>query len=133
MTANTLTQTPRATGTATRVGLVLACLLGLLDIGGGITQLGSDALLPMAVAATTIVLGLITVVLVPFAWRGAGWAGWTVIATRALSALTALPAFFVSGVPAAAVIAATAGITLTVVAIALILMRGRGQGAAAQG
>jgi TRAP-type C4-dicarboxylate transport system permease small subunit len=126
MNANTLdTQAPGATGTTTKVGLVLAALLGLADIAGGISQLASDALLPVVVAATAIGLGAITVVLVPFAWCGAGWPSWTIIATRALSTLTALPAFFVPGVPAAAVIAATVGIALAVLAIVLILMRGR--------
>jgi hypothetical protein len=128
MNTNTSTETARATGTppaTVKVGLVLAGLLGLADIAGGISQLTSDALLPMVVAATAIGLGVLTVVLVPFAWRGAGWASWTIIGTRAVSAMTALPAFFVPGVPAAAVIAATVGIALAVLAIALMLVRGR--------
>lgn len=126
MNANTLTtQAPRTTGTAVRVGLALAALLGILDIIGGLSQFGSDVLLPAAVAATIIGLGVITVGLVPFAWRGAGWASWTIICLRVLSALTALPAFFVSGVPVVAVIMATVTIAVTVLAIALILMRGR--------
>lgn len=126
MNANTVTTpTAQSTGTAVRVGLALAALLGLLDIIGGISQFGSDTLLPVAVAATIIGLGLITVVLVPFAWRGASWASWAIIGSRALSALTTLPAFFVTGVPVVAVIMATVTIAITVLAIALILMRGR--------
>jgi hypothetical protein len=126
MNANvTVTEVPRPTRTTVRVGLVLAALLGLVDVIGGISQLGPDALLPFAVAATTIVLGLITIVVVPFAWPGAGWASWTVIVTRAVAAMTALPAFFVPGVPVPAVIAAAVTISVTVLAIVLILMRGR--------
>ena len=103
-----------------RTGLILACLLGAIDIAGGIAQLGSDALLPVAVAVAIIVLGAATVALLPFAWRGARWAGWTIAAMRVASALTGLPAFFVAGVPAAAVIAASTGIVLAVIVAALI-------------
>ena len=39
---------------------------------------------------------------------------------RVASALTGLPAFFVAGVPAAAVIAASTGIVLAVIVAALI-------------
>lgn len=115
----------RATGTAYRVGLVLAALLGLADIVGGISQLGPDALLPFAVAATVTGLGVATVVLVPFAWRGTGWVSWTIIVLRALSAITTLPAFFVPGVPAEAVITAAVTIAVTVLAIVLMIVRGR--------
>lgn len=103
-----------------RTGLVLAGLLGAIDIAGGISQLSSDALLPMPVAVAMIVLGAATLALTPFAWRGARWAGWTIATMRVASALTGVPAFFVTGVPTAAVIAASTGIVLAVIVAALI-------------
>lgn len=103
-----------------RTGLVLAGLLGALDIAAGISQLSGVGLIPLAVAITMIVLGAATLAVIPFAWRGARWAGWTIAAMRVASALTGLPAFFVSGVPAAAVIAASTGIVLAVIVAALI-------------
>ncbi len=103
-----------------RTGLVLAGLLGALDIAAGISQLSGVGLIPLAVAITMIVLGAATLAVIPFAWRGARWAGWTIAAMRVASALTGLPAFFVSGVPAAAVIAASTGIVLAVSVAALI-------------
>lgn len=104
-----------------RIGIVIAALLGVLDVAAGAMQLGgSAALLPAGVAVAMIVLGAGTVVLVPFAWRGARWAGWTLAAMRIASALTGLPAFFVAGVPAGAVIAAAVGIFLAVAVTALI-------------
>jgi len=134
MNANSVTtETQRGTGTAARVGLVLAALLGLADIVGGMTQFGADAVLPIAAVLVAIGLGVATLVLVAVAWRGAGWAIWSVIVLRAVSALTALPAFFLPGVPAEAVITATAAIAVTVLAIALILMGGRGRVAALHG
>jgi hypothetical protein len=103
-----------------RTGLILAGLLGAIDIAGGISQLSSDALLPLAVAVAIIVLGAATLALLPFAWRGARWAGWTIAAMRVASALTGLPAFFVAAVPASAVIAASTGIVFAVIVAALI-------------
>ena len=103
-----------------RTGLLLAGLLGALDIAGGIAQLSSVGTLPLAVAVAMIVLGAATLALIPFAWRGARWAGWTIATMRAASALTGVPAFFVAGVPTAAVIAASTGIVLAVIVAALI-------------
>ena len=48
-----------------RTGLILAGLLGALDIAAGIAQLSSDALLPLAVAVAMIVLGAATLALIP--------------------------------------------------------------------
>ena len=105
-----------------RTGLILAGLLGAIDVAGGISQLSSDGILPLAVAVAIIVLGAATLALIPFAWRGARWAGWTIAAMRVASALTGLPAFFAAGVPAAAVIAASTGIVLAVIVAALIAL-----------
>lgn len=104
-----------------RTGLVFAAILGVLDIVGGIVQLtASDAMLPVAVAGATLLAGAATLILVPFAWRGRRRAAWTVAGLRLGSALTALPAFFVAGVPVAAVVAAATGILLAVAVAVLI-------------
>lgn len=104
-----------------RTGLVIAAILGVLDIAGGVMQIGgSVGVFPIGVAIAMILLGAATVVLVPFAWRGTRWAGWTIAAMRGASALTGLPAFFVAAVPAGAVIAASVGIVLAVAVAALI-------------
>jgi hypothetical protein len=105
-----------------RTGLILAGLLGALDIAGGIMQLGGADLLPTAVAVLMIAFGVATLVLVPFAWRGSAWAGWTIVGVRILSAMTGLPAFFVPGVPAGAVVAASTGLLLAVMVATLIAL-----------
>jgi len=103
-----------------RTGLVIAAVLGVLDIAGGVLQLGGGGLVPIAIAIAMIALGAATVILVPFAWRGTRGAGWAIAGTRGASALLGVPAFFVPGVPAAAVIAASVGVLLAVVVAALI-------------
>jgi hypothetical protein len=105
-----------------RTGLILAGLLGVLDIAGGIMQLGGGDVLPTAVAVLMIASGVATLVLVPFAWRGSAWAGWTIVGVRILSAMTGLPAFFVPGVPAGAVVAASTGLLLAVMVATLIAL-----------
>jgi len=111
------------TAVAYRVGLALAALLSLGDIVGGATQLGAGAMLPVEVAVFAIVMGVLSLVLVPLAWRGASWAVWALVATRALSAAGALPAFFVGGVPIEGIVSASATIVVTIVCIVLILAK----------
>lgn len=105
-----------------RTGLILAAILGALDIAAGIMQLTGTDLFPLSVAIAMIVLGGVALALAPFAWRGARWAGWTVAATRIASGLTGLPAFFAPGVPVGAVIAASAGLVLGVAVAGLIVL-----------
>lgn len=108
--------------TSLRAGLVLAILLGLGDLA---MPLGGGDFPPMPVAIGGATLGLITIVAAILGWRGSRAAVAAVIATRLLSALSALPAFFVAGVPSAGRIAAAAVIALTVVAVGLMLPRMR--------
>jgi hypothetical protein len=54
------------------------------------------------------------------AWRGRRWALAPLVTLRALSALSALPAFLVDGVPAAAQVLAAVMMGLTVLGIALV-------------
>ena len=85
--------------TVTTAGLVLAGLLGLGDVIGIVTG-GVDGP-PFPVLIAGAVLGVITLVGVVLGWRGSRAGIVTVIVTRLLSALTAVPAFFVDDVPAA--------------------------------
>lgn len=117
-----LTAGPRTRpSSATKAGLLLAAILSVGDMALGVAQLISDETIPTAVAATIIIAGGLTLALIPLAWRGATWATWVVIAVRMLSAFTALPALFVSGVPVALVWMASGGIALAVVMSVLLL------------
>lgn len=103
---------------ALRTGLVIAAILGVADIAaiGG----GEDGP-PLPVVIASAVLGLITLVAVGYGWRGRRAAVGTVVVTRVLSALGAVPAFFVEDVPAALVVAAAVILVLTVAAVALLI------------
>jgi hypothetical protein len=102
-------------------GLVIAGLLGLAEI---VTLLvGDGETPPVEVAAVGAVLGLITVAAVIAAWRGSRGAVVAIIVTRLLSAVTALPAFFVDDVPGAAVAAAGVGVALALAAVAMLATR----------
>ena len=109
----------------TRAGLVLAGLLAVGDIGGGLGQLSVGSLLPIEVAVAAIVLGSATLALIPVAWRGKGWAIALIVVFRVVSALTALPAFFAPDVPAAAVVIAAATVLLTATTVVMLSIRRR--------
>jgi hypothetical protein len=102
-------------------GLVIAGLLALGDIATPFVGDGEHP--PMAIGIACAVLGLISVVGIVQAWRGSrGWVT-AIIVTRLLSAVAALPAFFVDGVPAGAVAGAAVGVVLALVSVALIAPR----------
>jgi hypothetical protein len=115
--------TTRKTTIAARVGLVLAGLLSLGDLFNAYSQWSDDA--GDAFAYVSLAFGIVTLVLIPFAWRGSSRAGWGVAITRVLSSLLGLPAFFIPGIPAPFVIAAAVGILLSIVSAVLILARKR--------
>ena len=103
-------------------GLVIAGLLALGDLTTPLFTDGEHP--PMVVGVVCAVLGLITAPGIVVAWRRDSRGAVTnIIVTRLLSAMTALPAFFVDGVPAAAKVAAAVGIAVTVLAVALIAPR----------
>jgi hypothetical protein len=79
----------------------------------------------MSIALIGSALGLASLVLVVFAWRGARRAVVPLIVLRVLSALSAVPAFFAGDVPGAAVAAAGIIVVLTVAGIALLLVPAR--------
>ncbi len=118
----TTARTVRPVSALGKTGIIIAVLLAVADIITGATQLGADATLPLEVAVGIIVAGVVTLVVAPFAWRGARWAAIVVVVVRLLSALSAVPAFFVPGLEPGIVIVAAVGIIVAVVAAALILL-----------
>jgi len=124
-----LTATTAATGrtlsTKNRAGLVLAAVLGLLDVVGMFATpdpAPGEQGPPTAVLVGAGVLGIVAVAAAIWTWRTGNRIGSRVIAaTRIVSAVSALPAFFVEGVPAGLVALAAAGVVLTVVTVWLVL------------
>jgi hypothetical protein len=116
MSATTATTVRRRLPVAVRTGLVLAAVTGLADVVFNATML-SDGVTSIA----GLVIGLLTLVAIPFAWRGSRGALIVVVVTRLLSGLSGLPAFFVDGVPAGGIIAAAVGLVLEVIVVILLL------------
>ena len=128
MTSSTLTASTEHTrlSTKNKVGLVLAGLLGVTDMAslGGPTPGPGEQGPPTAVLVAATILGVITIVAVLITWRtGSRVPARVVAGSRILSALTALPAFFVGGVPTGLIAAAAGGIVLTAIAVWLVLSR----------
>ena len=106
-----------------RAGLIAFGLLSVVDLAGPLLTDGDTP--PMSIALIGSALGLISLVLVVLAWRGARRAVVPLIALRVLSALTAVPAFFVDDVPGAAMAAAGVSIVLAFAGTALVLVPAR--------
>ncbi|MFJ8719453.1 hypothetical protein ACIRD9_40850 [Streptomyces violaceus] len=109
-----------------KVGLALAGVLGLIDMTSVFTPWpDSDAPgPPVSVLVAGTVLGVITLFAVVHTWLTANRTGSRVVAgSRILSAITSLPAFFVTGVPAWAVSVVALLVVVTIVVIALVLSR----------
>lgn len=105
-----------------RVGLAL---LGLLSVGDVATLALTDGdHPPYAIAAIAAVLGVVSLVLVVRAYRDPSRSPRLLIGLRVLSAVMALPAFFVDDVPSGAEAAAAAVVVLTALGI-LLAARGR--------
>ncbi|MBE3014693.1 hypothetical protein IL992_36780 [Microbispora sp. NEAU-D428] len=100
-------------------GLVLGIALGLLDLAG-LAGLFVEPAPPPALVIVSALLGVVTLVAVPAAWRGGRRAAAVVTGARIASALLAVPAFFAPEAPGWAKTAAAAAIAVTVVAVALI-------------
>ena len=121
------TTTSRIT-TRNRVGVVLAVLLGLVDVVGllalGYTPAPGEQGPPDVVLIFAAVMGLITIAAAVIGWVRNSRGGLRVAAaTRLLSMITGLPAFFVDGVPAALVVASAVGLIITLVTVALLVSR----------
>jgi hypothetical protein len=105
--------------TTYRAGLVL---LGILSVGDLAAPLLTDGQTPpLFIALIGAGLGLLTLVLIVFAWRGRSAAAVGAVVLRVLSALTAVPAFLLDGVPTVPKVLAGIAITLTVVGSVLVL------------
>ncbi len=110
-----MTSTSGTTGR--RTGLVI---FGLLSLGDIMTLALTDGETPpYAVAALAAVLGLVSLVLAAQAFRDPSRPLRLLIGLRVLSAITALPALFVSDVPAGAQAAAAGVVVLTAVGVLL--------------
>ncbi|MEV0287231.1 hypothetical protein AB0H36_24195 [Kribbella sp. NPDC050820] len=106
-----------------KLGLVV---LGLLSVGDLLMPVLTDGEHPpMVIAIGAAVVGLVSLVLIGFAWRGKRWSLAPLITLRLASALLAVPAFFESGVPAAAVAAAGVGVAATVFGVVAVLLPSR--------
>jgi len=121
----TAAATRAALSTRNKAGLVLAALLGVADMVGVVATpepSAGEQGPPAAVLIAAAVLGIVTIVAAVWTWRTGNRVGSRVVAaTRILSAVGALPAFFVEDVPAGLVAVAAAGVVLTVVAVWLVL------------
>jgi hypothetical protein len=110
-----------------KVGLGLAAFLGLADTSNFFMIPQGDPDTPGPPAAVLIadgVLGIITVAAVVYAWRLTSRTASRVVAgARILSVITALPALFVTGVPAWVVAVVALFVVVSVVVIALVLSR----------
>ena len=106
-----------------RAGLVVLGLLSVADLFGPLLTDGDHP--PMEIAIGGSVVGLVSLVLLAFAWQGKRWALAPLITLRLASALLAVPAFFAADVPAAAVAAAGVGVAATVFGVVAVLLPSR--------
>ena len=102
-----------------RSGIVLLGILSVIDLTAPLYTDGEHP--PMIIAIVGSVLGLVSLVLAVLAWRGRAAAAVGLSMVRVLSALTAVPAFYVTGVPAPIMAVAGTFIVLTVVGVVLTL------------
>lgn len=105
-----------------RIGLVIFGLLSLADIPEIAVTDGKHP--PYAVAALATVLGVVSLVLVVAALRDPARSLRLLTGLRILSAVSALPAFFVSDVPGGIRILAGVFVVLTAAGV-LLTARGR--------
>jgi len=114
--------------TRNKIGLALAGLLGLADVLGTLAipalAASTEPGPPPEVMIAGGVLGVITLVAVVYTFRTASRVGARIAsASRILSMLTSLPAFFVPDVPAGLVVLAAASVVLTLICVYLVLAR----------
>ena len=114
--------------TKNKIGIGLAVLLALADVLGVLAipalAASGEPGPPPEVMIACGVLGVITLAAVFPTVRAASRTGARIVcASRILSALTSIPAFFVPDVPAELVLFAAAGIVLTLVCVFLVLAR----------
>jgi len=101
------------------IGLGICVLLGLLDVVA-LAGMGAKGAPPAIVGITGAVLGLITLAAAGLAWRGQRGGVTTVVVSRLLSALLAVPAFFVDEAPDWAQVIVAIAIALTILGVGLL-------------
>ena len=102
-----------------RAGLLVLGVFSLGDLAAPLLTDGQTP--PLSIALIGSVLGLLSVILIAVAWRGRVAAAVGAVVLRLLSALTAVPAFLVDGVPTGAQVLAGLAIALAVVGSVLVL------------
>jgi len=102
-----------------RAGLIVLGVLSVVDLSGPLVTDGQHP--PMSIALAGAALGLVGVVLVVRAWSGRLAAAIGLVVVRVIAALTAVPAFFVTGVPTVAMVMAGVMIALTLAGVVLVL------------
>jgi hypothetical protein len=102
-----------------RLGLIVLAMLSAADLAAPLLTDGETP--PLEIALIGCALGAISVVLIIFAWRGSRAAAIGLVVVRVLSALTAVPAFLIPGIPPLPMFLAGAAITLTVTGSGLVL------------
>lgn len=121
------TSTTPALSLKNKIDLGLAGLLGLADTLILFTSLRPDpsgVRPPLAVFVVDTVLGLIPLVSVSYTWWSRSWIGGRIVAgSRILAMISALPSFFVLGVPLLVVVLAAVNVVVTVIAVRLVLSR----------
>lgn len=101
-----------------KTGLVLMAVLSVGDIAGLALTDGEHP--PYVVAVLGAVLGAASLALVVQVWHGRRRSLAPLLVLRVVSALTAVPAFLLTDVPVAAVVAAAAVVGVTAVATLLL-------------
>lgn len=100
-------------------GLVILGVLSLLDVAGPLMTDGKNP--PMSIALLGAALGAVSLACIALSWRGSTRAVLPLVVLRLLSALTAVPAFFVSGVSPAIRGLAAVLVLLTIVGVSLVV------------
>jgi hypothetical protein len=102
-----------------RSGVALLGILSVIDLTAPLYTDGQHP--PMVIVAIESLLGLVSIVLAVLAWRGRVAAAVGLSVIRVVSALMAVPAFYVTGVPGPIMAVAGSFIVLTVVGVVLTL------------
>ena len=124
MTSTTLTA--RATRTSllpVRIGLVLGAVLSALQIITGVGLWRAEGF--SVSAAVLVAVPIVALVAIVFAWRGSFAARLVTIVACLVPALTGLPVYFISDIPAEAVISVSIGIFWALLVAVLLLLPGR--------
>jgi hypothetical protein len=101
-----------------RTGLVLLGVVSVLDVLGVLLSDGDHP--PMFIAVVGACLGLASLGCIAAAWRGRREALLPLVVLRLVSALTAIPAFFVDDVPTGIVVLAAAFVAVSLAGVALV-------------